>query len=140
MAAENPISMTEAVLADGSVIAYRDSDPSHIREDRFRHVLGGSPVFFRVTLEGGGWFGVDLSNGNLYAPGGFCCEPDPAVATPLRLIYYKRMHQDVSARGASETVMEFFVVGWRATVDGRNRRLGLKVYPDQLRYEVTEDI
>ncbi len=139
MKTENTISTTEAILADGSVVAYRDADPSHVREDRFRHILGGSPVFFRVTI-GGGWFGVDLRNGNLYAPGDSCFEPDPVVTTPLRLIYYKHMHQDVSINGASETVMEYFVVGWQTTVDGRNRRLGLKVYPDQLRYEVTEDI
>jgi hypothetical protein len=36
--------------------------------------------------------------------------------------------------------MEFFALGWQTTVGGRNRRLGLKVYPESLTYEVTEDI
>ena len=136
----NTIATTEAVLKDGSVVAYRDADPSHVRENRFRHILDGAPVFFRVTIEGGGWFAVDLREGDLFAPGGFRCAPDPPATTPLRLIFYKRMHRDVSARGASETVMDFFVVGWQTTVGGRNRKVGLKVYPDQLRYEVTEEI
>ena len=135
MTAANAIVSTEARLADGSVVAYRDADPLHIKQDRFRHILAGTPLHFTVTLEDGSVFGVDLVDGSLEA-GPERLTPNPQT-TPLRLIYYKRMH----AENFGNAVMEFFVVGWQTTTqDGRNVKVGLKVFPDESRYEVTESI
>ena len=135
MTSANPIATTAARLSDGSVIAYRDADPSHIRQSRFAAILAGNPVAFAVTTEDGTVFAVDLVTGRLHANGsGFDCETPP---TPLRLIYYKRMH----AQTGGEPEMQFFCVGWQTTLpNGRNARLGLKVDPSRLRWEVTEDI
>lgn len=135
----NPIASVEARMRDGSVIAYRDADPSHVREGRFRLILDAGPLFFRVVTADGSEFAVDLVTGTLtagaehYAPTG--------IDTPFRLIYYKRMWGQAGSHGAiSSGGMEYFVVGWQTTTDkGRNLRLGLKVFPDQMRYEVTSD-
>jgi len=135
MTKTNAIVSTEARLADGSVVAYRDAEPLHIKQDRFRHILAGTPLHFTVTLEDGSVFGVDLVDGSLEA-GPERLTPN-VQTTPLRLIYYKRMH----AENFGNAVMEFFVVGWQTTTqDGRNVKVGLKVFPDESRYEVTESI
>jgi hypothetical protein len=135
----NPIVNTEARLPDGSVVAYRDTDPSHIRRGNFQHIMDSHPLDFTVTLQDGSQFSVDLVSGRLYAGDGDFVQVDPPPTTPLTLIYYKRMEGSVGPSGAS-TRMVFFAVGWQTTVDGRNVRAGLKVFPDEIRYEVTEDI
>ena len=131
----NTIAATAARLTDGSVVTYRDADPRHIREDRFNAILKGQPLSFTVTTVDGSTFGVDLVTGSLIANGTrFDCETPP---TPLRLIYYKRMR----ASTGGKTWMAFFVVGWQTTLpNGRNLKVGLKVDPRLLRWEMTEDI
>lgn len=134
----NTITTTSATLTDGSVVTYRDSDPSHIRQGNFQRILDGKPLIFHVTSEGGDVFGVDLVTGgllvgeNLYLP--------PAPITPLRLIYYKRMVGQSGEEYITKPLCVFFVVGWQTTVDGKNERLGLKVFPSENRWEITEDI
>lgn len=132
----NTITTTSATLSDGSVVTYRDSDPSHIREGNFRAILDGSPLTFHVTDEGGNIFGVDLITGGLFV-GESLYSGQPPV-TPLRLIYYKHMVTELS--GASRPMCLFFVVGWQTTVDDKNERLGLKVFPAENRWEITSDI
>lgn len=134
----NTIAITEARFSDGSVVAYRDADPSHIRQARFQHILDRDPEFFSVTLTGTQVFAVDLRDGTLY-PGEQGYGPVVAPTTPLRLVYYKRMEGSASVLG--DVSMVFFVVGWQTTTeDGRNVKFGLKVFPDRQHWELTEDI
>lgn len=55
---------------------------------------------------------------------------------PLRPIYYKRM----SCEHGCQPVMEFVALGWQTTVDGRNVRFGVKLYPSERRWMLTEEI
>lgn len=130
-------------MRDGSVVTYRDDDPSHIRQERFRLIYDSEPLSFAVTTGDGAVFAVDLVTGTLTAGqtgGERHCIPE-GIDTPLRVIYYKRMFGMAGTNGSGmNTGMEFFVVGWQTTtLDGRNLRLGLKVFPEELRYEVTGD-
>jgi len=132
----NTITTTSANLPDGSVVTYRDSDPSHIREGNFRAILDSSPLTFQVTDVGGNVFGVDLTTGGLFVGESLYIGPPPV--TPLRLIYYK--HMVTRLDGGSRPLCLYFVVGWQTTVDGKNEKLGLKVHPAESRWEITSDI
>lgn len=131
----NTIGTTAAQMRDGSVISYRDADPLHIRQERIGLIFASDPLSFSVTGPDGAVFSVDLVTGELVAE--LERFTPKHIDTPFRLIYYKRMHGDLN-RGS---VMEYFVVGWQTTTnEGRNLKFGLKIYPDQHRYEVTEEI
>lgn len=137
MSLANTIASTKALMADGQVIVYSDTDPAHVRQGRFAAILAGTPVCFSALTTDGQEFTVDLVTGSLYAAGQ-SWSPPAAPATPLRLIYYKHMHAD---SGSPAPVCEHFVVGWQTTTPaGRNLKCGLKVYPAQKRWEATEDI
>jgi hypothetical protein len=119
-------------MRDGSVVAYRDSDPSHLRQERFRLIYESMPLSFTVYLADGTTFSVDLVRGTLRA-GEERLNPALVLTTPLRLIYYKRMYADMSSngKGPSGAKMAWFALGWQTTTeDGRNLRRGMKVYPD----------
>jgi hypothetical protein len=130
----NAIATTRAQMPDGTIIEYRDTDETHVRRAHFAAMTEGRPLKFEVVADDGTVFGVDLTTGQLYA-GAEIHTPDRPLAD-LRVIYYKQMSADMSMdTGVSGARMEYFCVGWQATVDGRNVRAGLRVYPD--RYEVT---
>jgi len=132
----NAIATTSARLKDGSVVSYRDADPSHVRQGRFAAILAGDPLHFAVITDDGTVFAVDLRTGELAANGTAFSPVLPP--TPLRLIYYKHM---TGTSGGGGTRMEYFVVGWQTTLPGgRNVKVGLKVFPDQHEWQVTEDI
>lgn len=58
---------------------------------------------------------------------------------PLRVIYYRTMQ--VSMNGiAGSPELACVTVGWQTTVEGKNVRLGVKAYPAEGRWHVTEDI
>lgn len=142
MAKPNTIGQIQARFVDGSVVSYRDSDPVHIRQERFKQVLEGEPVEFWLHTQDGMKFGTDLSTGELYV-GEERYKPEKVPQTALRLIYYKRMYSDVGSAIDSATptaTMDFFVVGWQTTDHGKNVKVGLKVRPDTWEYELTEDI
>jgi hypothetical protein len=139
MAKANTIASTEARFVDGSVVTYRDADPLHIRQSRFQFIMDNDPVEFTVFIEGGARFGVDLASGDFIAEYQRY-KPVTPPQTPLRLIYYKRMNGDVDPRYSQVAVMEYFVVGWQTTAGGKNVRYGLKVWPDEARFELSEDI
>ena len=138
----NTIATTEGHLTDGSVVSYRDADPSHIKQGRFHAILKGEPLKFHVTTDEGDTFGVDLVTGAFFA-GAEVVTPTFVPTTPLRLIYYKRMSGSLIAdeEGGYIHKMEYFVVGWQTTLlDGKNLKVGLKVFSHEKRYEITEDI
>jgi hypothetical protein len=132
--AANTIATTEALLVDGSLVAYRDAEPQYVRQARFQAILDGLPLRFAVTLDEGSVFAVDLVNGDLTA-NDTIFETNPPPGCALRLVYFKRMYADT---GASQAVMEFFVVGWQTTSEGRNVRMGLKVDTKRQVFEVTD--
>jgi hypothetical protein len=132
----NAISNTAALLPDGSVIEYRDADPSHIRQARFQKILDVAPLEFEVTMNDGSRWGVDLIDGSLIADGQRFTPPP--IDTPRRLIYYKRME---AGADLIQPLMRHFVVGWQTTLpDGRNLKFGLKVDPSAHHWDITEDI
>jgi len=136
MTPANTIAVTEARLPDGSVVAYRDAEPSHVRQGRFQHILDSRPIEFSVATTDGTRFAVDLVTGAL-AAGAQLFTPEPTPDSP-RLIYYK--HMEMSDGDSGPEIM-FFVVGWQTTLaDGRNAKVGVKVFPAELRWEITEDI
>jgi hypothetical protein len=78
---------------------------------------------------------VDLDSGTLSFEG----DTVSSVARgDLRPVYYMRRFCEVFPR-VGDTETEFIALGWQATVDGVNVRLGVRLYPDGV-YEVTEDI
>ncbi len=133
----NTIARCEAVLANGEQIVYSDWEPAHVRQGRFRRILDGQPLTFAALTVDGERFSVDLVSGDL-SVGGEHFTPQPSPTTPLRLIYYK--HMTASAEHP-EPVCEYFVVGWQTTTpEGRNLKIGLKAFPGEARWEITEDI
>lgn len=136
MTRANTIARCIAALPDGSSLTYEDWDDAHIRQHRFAEMMARGTVYFTAVTTDGGSFGVDLIDGTLNADGEiFETQPQP---TPLRLIYYKRM---VFTTGDDAPQCQFFAVGWQTTTaDGRNLRIGIKVFPAEHRWEITEDI
>jgi len=132
----NTIVNTEAKLPDGSVAAYRDTDPSHIKRAVFHGIMEAQPLEFAVTVADGSRFAVDLTDGSLLTPAGRFL-PEFVPPTPLLAIYYKRMSASVN-NGGGAPHMDYFCVGWQSTYEGRNVRAGLKVFAD--RFELTPDI
>jgi len=137
MAAANAIARCVAVFADGSSIVYRDWDESHIRKQRFAEIMAKRPASFAAVTTDGGIFAVDLVDGSLLADGErYETFTQP---TPLRLIYYKHMTFALGKDALPQC--EYFVVGWQTTTEqGRNLKVGLKVYPAERRWEITEAI
>ena len=131
----NTIARVEATLAGGEQIVYSDWEPGHVKEARFRRILEGAPLTLAAVTTDGARFSVDLITGALTA--GVDVYTPELPTTPLRVIYYKHMSADA---GHPEPVCAYFVVGWQTTVDGRNVRLGVKVYPAASRHEITSDI
>jgi len=90
---------------------------------------------------------VDLRDGSFCISDGVGSERlkpfrlDAQFWTPLRLVYYKRMQMSVMDH---EPTLVCFVVGWQTTdrtgPEWGNLKVGLKVYPAELRWELTEDI
>jgi hypothetical protein len=132
----NTIVNVTASLPDGSVAAYRDADPSHVRRGVWQAIMASQPLRLAVTTSDGTVFAADLVTGALSA-GEHVFTPEPVPPAPLKPIYYKRME---GSDDGSAPVMVFFVVGWQANVDGRNVKVGIKVFPAELRWEITEDI
>ncbi len=136
MGRANTIARCEAKLASGEEIVYSDWEPDHIRGARFQRIIEGQPMTFTAVTLDDTRFTVDLVSGTL-AVGNEIFVPQIPAFTPLRLIYYKRM-----GAGVSDLIptCDFFVVGWQATLDGKNVKVGLKVNPNTQTWEVTEDI
>ena len=132
----NTITCCEATLASGEKVEYSDWEPQHSREGRFARILAGLPMEFTAVTTDGSRFSVNLVSGEL-AAGIDKFTPDLPHGTGLRLVYYKRMSTGI---GDPLPTCDFFVVGWQATVSGRNVKVGLKVFPAEFRWEVTEDI
>jgi len=132
----NTIARCVAALPDGSSLTYQDWDEAHIRQQRFAEMMARGPVSFTVITTDGGTFTVNLIDGSLNADGElFETHPQP---TPLRLIYYKRM---VFTTGDDAPQCQFFAVGWQTTtLDGKNLRIGIKVFPNEYRWQITEAI
>ena len=125
-------------MRDGSVVSYRDVDPSHVRQERFELILKSDPLSFSVTGQDGATFTVDLVSGSLWANEE--CFGAEHQKTPLRLIYYKHMEMSSGSETAKPEMM-YYVVGWQTTTeDGRNLKIGLKIFPSRKSYEVTSDI
>lgn len=139
MSLANTIARTEARLANGEVVGYSDLDPDHVRRGRFQYILDGTPTYFTVYTIDGVAFSVDLLTGTL-AVGDKVFHPEDNPPSPKRLIYYKRMVCSTGEYGFTGVGMLFFVVGWQTTYEGRNHKVGLKVYPDRQHVEVTGDI
>ena len=129
-----------ATLTDGTTII---DENLYERGENFNLVLAANKAgllhLFRVALDDGGVFGVDLLTGqievdsNLYSP-------ESLPAAPLRIIYYKTMQATIGESGIPETRMVCVSIGWQATVDGKNIRAGVKVYPAEARYELTDAV
>ena len=134
--APNTVSKVEAKLPDGGFIGYCDYEPGHIRRGHWEHIVNSHPLAFSVYTTDGQGFSVDLIDGSLNA-GGEIFSVQGVPPTPLRLIYYKHMESDT---GGYEPVCAYFVVGWQTTFEGRNVRLGLKVFPRERTFEVTQEI
>jgi hypothetical protein len=132
----NTITRCEATLASGEQIVYSDWDAVHIKQARFAAIMAGSPISFTAVTLDGERFTVDLVTGMLSAGEEAVTPIFQGDRPALRLIYYKRM----SAGAGEEPVCDFFVVGWQATIDGKNVKTGLKVYPATQTWEVTEGI
>jgi hypothetical protein len=144
MPTANTIATVEALMADGSVVAYRDADPQHIREGRWAHINSGDVNALSVVLSDGTTFSVDCVHG-FFLMSGELIAGGPTPTTKLRPVYYKAMVAGQALDGISEVgscsaVMLYFVVGWQTTVGGRNQKLGVRVYPDDYHWELTEDI
>jgi len=138
MTLPNTIGLTQAQMRDGSVISYRDADPTHVRQERIRLIFDSDPLHFTVTEQDGSSFSVDLLSGELLA--GIECYKPENLTTPLRLIYYKHMEMS-SGSETAKPEMVYYVLGWQTTTaEGHNAKLGLKVFPGQRRYEVTTEI
>jgi hypothetical protein len=132
----NTIVNIEASLPDGSVAAYRDADPSHVRRGVWQAIMASHPLRLAVTTLDGTVFAVDLITGALSA-GEHTFTPEPIPPAPLKPIYYKRMEGGDDGRAPA---MVFFVVGFEARLDVRNVKVGMKIYPAELRWEISEDI
>jgi len=122
-------------MADGSVVAYRDADPSHIRQARFDFIYNHTPLAFQITLSDTSTFAVDLVDGSFFV-GDERYTPDPVPNAALRLIYYK--HMEWGCGGQPE--MAYVVLGWQTTLDGKNVKYGMKIWPNDKRWEMTNDI
>ena len=131
----NTIGTTEGKLADGSVVIYSDTDPSHIKQGRFQKILKEA-VEFQTTAEDGLVLGVNLATGALRV-GEQVLVPQ-TLGENVRLIYYKHMYMSVD--GPRRPTCEYYVVGYQQTLDGRNNKIGVKVYPKEKRWEITQDI
>ncbi len=132
----NTIVNIEASLPDGSVAAYRDADPSHVRRGVWQAIMAAQPLRLAVTTSDGTVFAVDLITGALSA-GDHVFTPEPVPPAPLKPIYYKRME---GSDDGSAPVMVFFVVGFETRSNECNVKVGIKVFPAELRWEVSEDI
>ena len=130
-----------ATLADGTTIV---DENLFERGENFTYVLAANKAGllkqFRVFLDDGGVFGTDLMTGQIEVDGNLYT-PSNLPKAPLRIIYYKTM-QATLAPDDNQPVIEMvcITVGWQATVDGKNIRAGIKVYPAEARYELTEEI
>lgn len=130
-----------ATLADGTTII---DENLFERGENFTYVLAANKAGllkqFRVFLDDGGVFGVDLMTGQIEADNNVYT-PESVPAVPLRIIYYKTMQAALEPDGNQPVIkMVCITVGWQATVDGKNIRAGIKVYPAEARYELTEEI
>lgn len=132
----NTIAKLEAKLPDGNVMTYVDTDEQHIKKAVFSAILDAHPKQLTVFLAGGERFSVDLINGRLDAAGE---THEPIIAGVLKPIYYKHMLGQIGAQDMYHgQFMEYFVIGWQQV--GTSIKCGLKVFPDENRYEVTENI
>lgn len=134
-----------ATLTDGTTITEENLNK---QSTHFGRVLEADKArtleSFRVFLDDGSSFAVNLLTGQLEADGSLYT-PEAIPSTPLRIIYYKTMRSAISSEAAHfDTVMYRLVVGWQTTVieDGveKNIKVGVSVYPMEARYEVTGDI
>lgn len=138
MSQPNTIGNTAASFADGSVVVYTDTDPSHIRQQRFQSILDRKPLTFQVQTVNGDTFGVDLVAGS-FTVGDDTYVPNTPPTTPLRLVYYKHMESSVDGMTPIAECV-YFVVGWQTTEDGKNKKCGVKVFPKNSSFIITEDI
>lgn len=100
-------------------------------------------IAFKVEVEGH-TFSVDLVSGTLIVDTDHY-EPGISITTPLRLVYYKTMRANMNQiLGADRPYIYVFIVGWQTTLKDelpyRNARFGLKVFPTEQRWEITEVI
>ena len=102
---------------------------------------------FEVTHDDGTRQGVDLLTGEIWIGAERIHVLRPAE--PLRIIYYKQMHADVSnaadgSPGPTGAVLDFVAVGWQTTIatpaGPRNVRFGSKAWPDRRHFEIGEDL
>lgn len=107
----------------------------------------GALASFEVVHDDGMRQGVDLLTGECWVAGERIGVMRPAE--PLRVIYYKRMHADVTsahdgAPSPTGGVLEFVAVGWQSTVmtdaGPKNVRFGTKVWPSVKHFEVGESL
>jgi hypothetical protein len=128
-----------ALLASGKKITESDSVG-------FADVPQDQLVGFSVNVDGL-VVGVHLASGvvTFILPGEEPVHygPEHLPTTPLRLIYYKTMQ---ASSGSIHLANVYCVtVGWQTTVTDasgqfRNVRYGVKLYPGERRWEVTEDV
>jgi hypothetical protein len=140
---KNILDSLEAKMSDGSVIAYRDADLSHYKQQRLKYIYDHNPLFTQVSLKDGTSFGVDLIEGTFFVNTVKIFHP-LIPPTPLRLIYYKRMccttWTDYSFASPPPALITFFALGWQTTYQNKNIKMGFKVTTYLDHWEITEDI
>ncbi len=124
-----------ADLIDGGIVLEYPATYADVPQDK----LAKFSVLFEDLV-----VTVDLMMGS-FVIGDQALEVQPPNAA-LRLVYYKTMRHECSSDGVpmGAPILDCFVVGWQATVTEsgqyKNVRLGVRVFPAEYRWEVTEEI
>lgn len=101
---------------------------------------------FKVNCDGQ-VFGVRLADG-AFIVNEDVYTPKVTLDTPLRLVYYKTMQAEILGARVDfihTPRVHCVVVGWQTTIvldDGqyKNLKFGIKIYPNEQHWEITEDI